>query len=83
LGLFERVDEFDDDWLLEDLPKALGQIGPAAVPALSAYLADRSHGFGARLTAAHSLAEVGLQHPESRGKCVTALSDQLALQRLF
>src|SRR5205807_506589 len=36
--LFNEVDRDDglDDWLMEDLPEAVGMIGPAAIPALSA-----------------------------------------------
>ncbi len=33
----------DSDWVLEELPDVYGLIGAAAIPALSAYLADASH----------------------------------------
>src|SRR5258707_7875891 len=41
LELFDRLE--DDDWVHEELPVVFGLIGPAALPALAAYLADLSH----------------------------------------
>jgi hypothetical protein len=78
LGLFARIDEYDDDWVADDLPRAFGQIGAAALPALSVLLADNSRGFGERQAAAISLEEIVCQHPENRDQCVAALTDQLS-----
>jgi hypothetical protein len=78
LGLFERVDKHEDDWVMDDLPEVFGEIGPAALPALSAYLADRSHGFGASQAAAESITKIAQSYPESRDNCVAALSRQLS-----
>jgi hypothetical protein len=38
LGLLKNIDEEDDDWADTELPKVFGLIGPAAIPALTAYL---------------------------------------------
>lgn len=75
--LLARIDEFGDDWAGEELPEALGLIGPTAIPVLSEYLADPSHGLWARLAAAQSLEEIGKQHPDARDECVAALAGQL------
>jgi hypothetical protein len=40
LALFDKLE--DSEWVAEELPEVLGMIGPAALPALSAYMADRS-----------------------------------------
>ena len=77
LGLFARADQQQDDWVSEDLPEALGEIGPKALPALSAYLADPAHGPESRLAAAQSIVTVGQRHRASRDRCVHALSHQL------
>lgn len=77
LNLFRRVDQHHDDWVLEDLPDAYGVIGPAAIPALAAYLADSSHGLFARIATATALKEIGTRHPESRAAAVAALTGQL------
>jgi Protein of unknown function (DUF1186) len=78
IGLFERIDKQEDDWVLEDLPQALGEIGPSALAALSTYLANPSHGLGSRQAAAQSVNKIGQRYPESRDKCVAALNYQLA-----
>jgi hypothetical protein len=75
--LFQRVDDSDDDFLNEDLPEAFGLIGAAAIPALTAYLADPSHGLWARVAVGQSLKEIGLRHLEARDECVAVLTHQL------
>lgn len=41
--LLELLDDPDlDDWALEEIPEVMGQIGPAAIPALRAFL-GRDH----------------------------------------
>src|SRR5947209_6188084 len=45
----------DDDCLREELPEVFGLIGPPALPALSSFLADRSHGLYPRWCVADAL----------------------------
>jgi hypothetical protein len=66
-----------DEWMREELPSVFGLIGPAAIPALAAYLADTSHELYPRGYAAHGLEEIGNWHPESRSEAIAALSKQL------
>jgi hypothetical protein len=75
--LFARIDELDDDWAGEELPKIFGMIGSAAIPALRDYLADPSHDLWARVAAAESLGKIGQQHPDARDECVAVLAEQL------
>lgn len=75
--LFRRIDEEDNDFIAEDLVEAFGVIGPGAIPALAAYLADAAHGLWARVAAAHSLEEVGTHHPAAREQCAAVLASQL------
>lgn len=75
MQLFHRVE--DDEWALEELPEVYGMIGPAAIPPLTTYLADESHGLYPRITAAYSLERIGNMHPEARAECIAVLSHQL------
>ena len=77
IGLFARIDEHQDDWVAEDLPEALGVLGPAAILDLRDYLADASHGQWARVAASASLSKIGTRHPEARTECLAILAGQL------
>jgi hypothetical protein len=75
LALFEALE--DDDWAMEELPDVYGLIGPAAIPALAAYLADNSHSEWAHITAISCLEAIGKTHPDARDGCVAALTHHL------
>ncbi len=75
LNLFHELEE--DDWVGEELPRVYGMIGAAAIPALTAYLADTSRGISPRISVAHALAEIGMSRAEARETCITALTRQL------
>ena len=77
LALLQRVDDFDDDWVQSDLPKALAQIGAPAIAPVADYLADTTHGEWARVSAADTLGHVGKANPELRAECVARLVAQL------
>jgi len=73
LGMLYQVDEEDNDWLEDDTPKIFALIGPVAIPALSAYLANMDNLTYARVAASSSLEEMAVAHPETRDECVAAL----------
>ncbi len=75
LGQFEELD--DSDWFTEDMPEVFGLIGPVAIPALAAYLADEEHETYPRVTAVTCLQQIGEQSSEARDDCVAALTRQL------
>ena len=75
--LLVRVDDFDDDFVAEELPKVFAKIGPSAIPVLADYLADPSYGLWARVAAASGICEIGSQHPDARRDGGDALSKQL------
>lgn len=77
LGLLQRVDDQDDDWVSQDLPEVFAQFGAAAVDPLATYLRDRSHGLYARTCAARALTAIALQNPPARRACIAALVRQL------
>ena len=78
VGKLGWVDEYNDDWAGEDLPEALGWIGPAGVPTLADYLADNSNGLWARVGAAVSLGEIARRYPASSEACADAITRTLA-----
>src|SRR5258708_1804472 len=75
LTLFETLEE--SDWVMEELPEVFAMIGPAALPALAAYIADVSHDEEARISAIPSVEKIGTRWPEARPACVTLLMNQV------
>ena len=69
---------WDDDWLEERLPDALGRIGQPALAPLRALLGDRTQSLWTRARAARALARAANHHPELRAEAVDALVAQLA-----
>ncbi len=67
----------DDEWMFEELPLVFGMLGPAAIPALSAYLADTSHEMYSRSYASNGIIEIADRYPESREECIAIISNQL------
>jgi Protein of unknown function (DUF1186) len=76
LELFDWLEE--DDWVHEELPVVFGLIGPAALPALAAYLADLAHPDTSRISTIRSLAEIGTRWPEARAEALETLQEQLS-----
>lgn len=77
LSQFRHIDEDDDEWAQEEMPEVFAQIGPAALPALAAYLAEATHGTYASATAGTALREIGARYPETREAGVAALVARL------
>lgn len=78
IGLFERLDEFEDDWTSTELPQVFGYIGQAAIAPLTRILADPEQDLWVRISAANAFAEIGRRHPDLRDQCVAVLTQQLA-----
>ena len=78
LSLLDEA-EGDDDWVMEELPEVYGMIGPAAIPAITEYIADDSHLDWARITAIGCLEKIGTMHPDSRDTCVAFFIRRLEL----
>jgi PBS lyase HEAT-like repeat-containing protein len=77
ISLFRTIDEEDNQWADEELPIVFGLIGPAAMPALTAYLDDPANGLYARIAAVSSLRRIAEVHPETRAECVAILTHRL------
>jgi hypothetical protein len=72
--LADLTDEGSDDWAFDELPRALGMIGPAAIPGAAGLLEDESAQWAARSAAGRVLEEVGTRYPEAREECVAILT---------
>jgi len=66
-----------DEWMLEELPSVFGMIGPVAIPALTAYLADSSNDIYLRAYASNGLLEIADRYPEHREESIATISRQL------
>jgi hypothetical protein len=78
IGLFERLDEFEDDWTSTELPQVFGYIGQAAIAPLTRILADPTQDLWVRISAANAFAEIGQRHSDFRDQSVAVLAQQLA-----
>lgn len=77
LALLRRIDDAQDDYVAEELPRVFAQIGGAAIAPAAQYLAEAAHGEWARVAAASALGQIGQQHPETRAECAARLAAQL------
>ena len=75
LSLFDKLE--DSEWVAEELPEVLGMIGPAALPALAAYMADRSHKRWPLINASSGVQAIARRWPEARSESIAILSKQL------
>ncbi len=75
--LLGRVDDYDDDWTMEEMPDVFAAIGPAALPALTLFLADDDRGMWARITCTACLEAIVKAHPETGAECIGILMRQL------
>ncbi len=73
-----QVDEYHNDWVAEDMPRAFAMIGEPAIQALAQYAGNTSRTLYARAAAASSLSHIGKKHPETRNLCITGIEKALA-----
>ena len=71
LDLLEQQEGDDwNDWVTEEVPVVLGQIGPAVIPATVARLTQRGQREHTPYYFAHALVEVAKQFPETRAEVI-------------
>jgi len=66
-------EEGEMDWVMEEIPRVMGMIGPVCIPLLREHLTDPYKLTWVSVTFAHCLSEIGTRHPESRDACIEAL----------
>ena len=69
----------DSDWHMEELPEALGLLGPACLSALQDYLATPASNeqWYFTSTAIEAIRKIPLHYPETRDSCAQYLTDSL------
>ncbi len=67
----------DIDWTSTEMPIVFGQIGPAAIPSLAAYLDNPGPDEYHLEIAGSCLRAIGTEHPESRDECVKIITEKL------
>lgn len=63
-------EEHDRDVAAEEMPRVFQKIGPAAIPALQAYMADAGHTSYGRGAALGALEDIAKSYPEARAEVV-------------
>ena len=77
IEVLARSDEEWDDWATEEIPIALGMIGPAAIPTLEQYLQGCSGERYSCSDVAQALVEIAERHHETRDRIVRILTSKL------
>lgn len=77
ISLFRRLDEDFDDWIADEVPDVLVQIGTSTLPPLVAFLNDATNGPYARNEAASAIAKLAETYPDVRDSGIAALKAQL------
>ncbi len=75
LTVFDRPQ--DDEWAIEELPQVFSRMGPAALPILEAYIADKSNNQDARVNAATGISRIAEDFPDLRTESLRILTTQL------
>lgn len=75
---FYQVDEYYDEWIPTEMPQVFAMIGEPAIQPLTEYAGDTSRPPFARSTAASSLSNIGIAHPETRELCIAGIEKVLA-----
>jgi hypothetical protein len=80
--LVDLIEKWDDwDFYTEEVPEVFRLIGPASLPALTAFLDRPTANPFMRGTAAQGIAKIGRMHPETRETAVRTLMDRLSAYR--
>jgi hypothetical protein len=71
------MDEYDSDWIGEELPEVFGMIGPSAIPHLKKFLKEGGDKLWGRVLAVDSLKVIGNKYYQARVICINTLLEQL------
>lgn len=77
LGLLQRADDWDNDWVNVDLPLVFAAIGPSSIAPIADFAANSDNGPQARTAAVRALGKIARKHPEARDECAARLRAQL------
>jgi len=73
VGLLRRIEEKDDDWILEEFPVIFQMIGKESAPSLMQYVQNRENLLFARVAALEGIIKIGKTDPEFKSECIKFL----------
>ena len=79
IGLLKRIEEKDEDWILEEFPIVFQMMGKEAAPALMSYVQDWKNYLFARIAALEGIINIGKSDPEFKSECIQFLRTCLIL----
>jgi hypothetical protein len=82
LAQVDALDDYGDDWSMEDWPQVFAMIGPTAIDPLESYLGDVDHHELSRVLAYSGLAEIAKRYPDSRDRIVAVFTQALDRQEV-
>lgn len=77
LELLGRAADWDDEWVLAEVPLVLARLGLPALEPVTTALANLEMPEQARVGATEALANLGNEHPGLRSECIIRLARQL------
>lgn len=77
LGLLDALEEQDDQWYLELLPRLCARIGSSAIDALERFLGNPEHAEYPRIAVADALRALVVAEPQARDRVVAVLAAAL------
>lgn len=77
LKLLSKVDNEDDDWVNDEIPKVFEMLGPETIPLIQHYIETNEDELYANICALNCLEKIGNEYHESRLTCIDILSNQL------
>lgn len=77
IEIIYKMEDWDDDWSIDEVPQVLGLLGAPAIDPAQQALADRQLYLYGRVAAAEALAKIAMHYPAERAQVVASLTDQL------
>jgi len=77
INILPKIDEDNNDWEMEEMPRVFALMGPAALPALTTYLDKKRQATWSRTVASHAVRSIAEAHPDVYDRCVAIIANQL------
>jgi len=77
IELIYKMEDWEDDWSISEVPQVLGLLGAPAIEPLQQALSDDQLYLYGRVAAAEALAKIAMHYPTERARVVAILAEQL------
>ena len=75
--VFDILEDYDNEWAIEEFPQVFALMGPSALSILEAFVADKTNNENARVNASTGVARIGQDWPDARSESIRILGAQL------